>query len=56
MSDDKLPKNTTANFLIFTAETGTPQIEVRVEGEMVALPRPLSDSSTVQNISPGWNE
>ena len=41
MSDDKLPKNTTANFLIFTAESGTPQIEVRVEGEMVWLTQKL---------------
>ena len=41
MSDEKPPKNTTANFLIFTAETGTPRIEVRVEGEMVWLTQRL---------------
>ena len=41
MSDEKLPRNTTANFLIFTAETGTPRIEVRIEGEMVWLTQKL---------------
>ena len=41
MSDEKLPHNTTANFLIFTAETGTPRIEVRIEGEMVWLTQKL---------------
>ncbi len=41
MSEEKLPKNTTANFLIFTAENGTPRIEVRVEGEMVWLTQRL---------------
>lgn len=41
MSDEKPPKNTTANFLIFTAETGNPQIEVRVDGEMVWLTQKL---------------
>ena len=41
MNEEKLPKNTTANFLIFTAETGTPRIEVRVEGEMVWLTQRL---------------
>ncbi len=41
MADDKLSKNTTANFLIFTAETGIPRIEVRVEGEMVWLTQKL---------------
>lgn len=41
MSEEKLPKNTTAQFLIFTAETGTPRIEVRVEGEMVWLTQRL---------------
>lgn len=34
-------KNTTAEFLIFTAETGNPKIEVRVEGEMVWLTQKL---------------
>ncbi len=41
MNEEKLTKNTTANFLIFTAETGTPRIEVRVEGEMVWLTQKL---------------
>lgn len=41
MSDKRLPKNTSANFLIFTAETGMPQVEVRVEGEMVWLTQRL---------------
>ena len=41
MNNENLPKNTTANFLIFTAETGTPRIEVRVEGEMVWLTQKL---------------
>lgn len=41
MSDENPPKNTTANFLIFTADTGTPRIEVRVEGEMVWLTQKL---------------
>ena len=34
-------KNPTAEFLIFTAETGNPRIEVRVEGEMVWLTQKL---------------
>ena len=54
MNDEKLPKNTTANFLIFTAESGTPQIEVRVEGEMVWLTQKLMAElfdTTVANIS-----
>jgi len=38
MDNDNLPqKNTTAQFLIFTAETGNPKIKVRIEGEMVWL-------------------
>lgn len=42
MDKDNLPqKNTTAQFLIFTAETGNPQIEVRIEGEMVWLTQKL---------------
>ncbi len=41
MSDEKLPQNSTADFLIFTAETGTPSIEVRIEGEMVWLTQKL---------------
>lgn len=54
MSDEKPSKNTTANFLIFTAETGNPQIEVRVEGEMVWLTQKLMAElfdTTVANIS-----
>lgn len=40
--ENKLPqKNTTAEFLIFTAETGNPKIEVRVDGEMVWLTQKL---------------
>ncbi len=34
-------KNTTAQFLIFTTETGEPKIEVRIEGEMVWLSQKL---------------
>ncbi len=42
MKEEKSPqKNTTAGFLIFTAETGNPRIEVRVEGEMVWLTQKL---------------
>lgn len=42
MSDENLPqKNSTTQFLIFTAETGNPQIEVRIEGEMVWLTQKL---------------
>jgi hypothetical protein len=42
MQKDHLPqKNTTAQFLIFTAETGNPKIEVRIEGEMVWLTQKL---------------
>ena len=42
MNEDKLPqKNTTAEFLIFTAETGNHKIEVRIEGEMVWLTQKL---------------
>ena len=42
MGKDNLPqKNSTAKFLIFTAETGNPQIEVRIEGEMVWLTQKL---------------
>jgi len=54
MNDEKLPKNTTANFLIFTAESGTPRIEVRVEGEMVWLTQKLMAElfdTTPQNIT-----
>ncbi|MFM7088067.1 MAG: virulence RhuM family protein [Candidatus Paceibacterota bacterium] len=42
MDKDNVPqKNTTAQFLIFTAETGNPKIEVRIEGEMVWLTQKL---------------
>lgn len=34
-------KNTTAKFLIFTTENGNPEIEVRVEGEMIWLTQKL---------------
>ncbi len=54
MSKEKLPKNTTANFLIFTAETGEPQIEVRIDGEMVWLTQKLMAElfdTSVANIS-----
>ncbi len=47
-------KNATAQFLIFTAETGNPQIEVRVEGEMVWLTQKLMAElfdTTPQNIT-----
>lgn len=36
-----LSKNTTTQFLIFTAETGNPQIEVRIEDEMIWLTQKL---------------
>lgn len=55
MNEDKLPqKNTTAEFLIFTAETGNPKIEVRIEGEMVWLTQKLMAElfdTTPQNIT-----
>ncbi len=42
MDKDNIPqKNTTAQFLIFTAETGNPKIKVRIEGEMVWLTQKL---------------
>ena len=41
MDENNLPKNNTAQFLIFTAETGNPKIEVRIEGEMVWLTQKL---------------
>ncbi len=42
MKEEKsIQKNTTAEFLIFTAEKGNPKIEVRVEGEMVWLTQKL---------------
>ena len=42
MNEDKIPqKNSTAQFIIFTAETGNPKIEVRIEGEMVWLTQKL---------------
>ncbi|MEK7646311.1 MAG: virulence RhuM family protein [Patescibacteria group bacterium] len=42
MKNDKgLQRNTTAEFLIFTAGAGNPKIEVRVEGEMVWLTQKL---------------
>ncbi len=41
MKRNELQKNTTAQFLIFTAETGTPRIEVRIDGEMVWLTQKL---------------
>jgi hypothetical protein len=55
MDKDNIPqKNSTAQFLIFTAETGNPRIEVRVEGEMVWLTQKLMAElfdTTVANIS-----
>ncbi len=55
MEKDNIPqKNTTAQFLIFTAETGNPKIEVRVEGEMVWLTQKLMAElfdTTPQNIT-----
>jgi hypothetical protein len=41
MEQNKLQKNATTQFLIFTAESGTPQIEVRIEGEMIWLTQKL---------------
>ena len=41
MSKNNLSKNTTTQFLIFTVETGSPQIEVRIEDEMVWLTQKL---------------
>lgn len=35
------PKNTTSQFLIFTTETGSSNIEVRIEGEMIWLTQKL---------------
>ncbi len=55
MEKDNIPqKNTTAQFLIFTAETGNPKIEVRVEGEMIWLTQKLMAElfdTTPQNIT-----
>lgn len=55
MSERNLPKsNTATRFLIFTAETGNPQIEVRIEDEMVWLSQKLMAElfdTTVQNIN-----
>ncbi len=54
MEENKLQKNTTTQFLIFTAESGTPQIEVRIEGEMIWLTQKLMAElfdTTVQNIN-----
>ena len=39
--EEKISKNTTVQFLIFTAENGNPKIEVRIEGEMVWLTQKL---------------
>lgn len=47
-------KNITTKFLIFTAETGEPQVEVRVEDETIWLTQPLIAElfqTTKQNIS-----
>ncbi len=41
MRKDGEKTNATAQFLIFTAESGNPKIEVRVEGEMVWLTQKL---------------
>lgn len=55
MTENKLiQKNSTAEFLIFTAETGNPKIEVRVDGEMVWLTQKLMAElfdTTPQNIT-----
>ena len=55
MDENNLPKkNATAQFLIFTAETGNPKIEVRVEGEMVWLTQKLMAElfdTTIANVS-----
>lgn len=52
---EKLPKkNTTTQFLIFTAQSGTPQVEVRIEGEMIWLTQKLMAElfdTTVPNIN-----
>lgn len=41
VKDMSSQKNNTANFLIFTTETGNPKIEVRVEEEMIWLTQKL---------------
>ena len=55
MEDDNIQqRNTTTQFLIFTAESGKPQIEVRIEEEMVWLTQKLMAElfdTTVQNIN-----
>jgi len=55
MNKDITPqKNTTTQFLIFTAETGNPQVEVRIEDETVWLTQKLMAElfdTTVQNIN-----
>jgi len=39
--EKKTQKNSTAEFLIFTAEAGNPKIEVRIDGEMIWLTQKL---------------
>jgi hypothetical protein len=41
MVEDNISKKSTVKFLIFTAETGAPQINVRIEGDMVWLTQKL---------------
>ncbi len=40
-NENSLQKNSTAEFLIFTAEAGSPKIEVRIGGEMIWLTQKL---------------
>lgn len=52
--DEPEKKNSTAEFLIFTAESGQPRIEVRIEDEMVWLTQKLMAElfdTTPQNIT-----
>lgn len=54
MKEPTPKKNPTAEFLIFTTETGEPRVEVRVEDETVWLTQKLMSSlfdTTVANIS-----
>ncbi len=54
MKEKNLSQNTTAEFLIFTAEAGSPRIEVLVEDEMVWLTQKLMAvlfDTTVPNVN-----
>jgi len=54
MKRQKLPKNVMTQFLIFNAEMGAPDIEVRLEAETIWLTQKLMATlfdTTTQNIT-----